>query len=39
MKSFPKELLNEIKVIDNTFLNNFDEEFSAIIDAIVELKD
>ena len=39
LKSFPKELLKEIKVIDNTFLNDFDVEFSRVIDAIVELKD
>lgn len=39
LKSFPKKLLEEIKVIDNTFLNDFDIEHSKIIDKIIELKD
>lgn len=33
-KSFPKELLSEIKVIDKTFLDNFDTDFNKIIDDI-----
>lgn len=34
LKSFPQELLNEIKIIDKTFLNNFDTDFKTIIDDI-----
>ncbi len=34
LKSFPKELLWEIKIIDTTFLNNFDIDFKKIIDEI-----
>jgi len=34
LKSFPKELLQEIKIIDKTFLDNFDKEFPKIIDEI-----
>jgi len=38
LKSFPKELLNEIKIIDNTFLDGFDDDLSKIIDAIIKLE-
>jgi predicted nucleotidyltransferase component of viral defense system len=34
LKSFPKELLGEIKTIDKTFLDNFSEDFKVIIDSI-----
>jgi len=34
LKSFPQELLQEIKVIDKTFLDDFDVYFSKIIDEI-----
>jgi hypothetical protein len=36
LKSFPKELLKEIKIIDKTFLEKFDEEF---LKLICEIKD
>jgi len=39
LKSFPKELLGEIKIIDDTFLDNFSNDFSKIIDEINRLKD
>lgn len=39
LKSFPKELLKEIKIIDKTFLDDFDIYFSKIIDEIINLKD
>ena len=38
LKSFPKELLKEIKIVDKTFLDDFDTEFPEIIDSIIELK-
>lgn len=34
--SFPKELLSSIKLIDKTFLDNFDEDFQKIIKEIKE---
>jgi len=34
LKSFPKELLKEIKITDETFLDDFSEEFSNIIEEI-----
>lgn len=34
LKSFPKELLKEIKIIDETFLDDFDIDFVKIIDEI-----
>jgi len=34
LKSFPKELLQEIKIIDETFLDDFDTDFKKIIDEI-----
>jgi len=34
LKSFPKELLQEIKIIDETFLDNFNTDFKKIIDEI-----
>lgn len=39
LKSFPKELLEEIKIIDYTFLDNFENDFSKIINEINSLKD
>ena len=39
LKSFPKELLNEIKIIDSNFLNDFDNSYSKIIDAIINLEE
>ncbi|MBD3843362.1 MAG: nucleotidyl transferase AbiEii/AbiGii toxin family protein [Campylobacterales bacterium] len=39
LKSFPKELLREIKIIDDTFLDNFSNDFLKIIDEINRLKD
>ena len=39
LKSFPKKMLEEIKVVDNTFLNDFDIEYSKIIANIIVLKD
>lgn len=39
LKSFPEELLDEIKIIDDTFLDNFSNDFSKIIDEIDRLKD
>lgn len=39
LKSFPKELLGEIKTIDKTFLDNFSEDFKAIIDSIERVLD
>ncbi|NLO18172.1 MAG: hypothetical protein GX118_08290, partial [Arcobacter butzleri] len=36
MVSFPKELLNSIKLIDKTFLDNFDEDFPKIIKEITD---
>ena len=39
LKSFPKNMLEEIKIIDNTFLSDFDIEYSKIIANIIELKD
>lgn len=37
LKSFPKELLKEIKIIDTTFLNDFDIDFPKIIDEIEKI--
>lgn len=37
LKSFPKELLKEIKIIDNKFLDDFDINFQKIINEINEL--
>lgn len=34
LKSFPKELLKEIKIVDKTFLDSFDTDFKTIIDYI-----
>ncbi len=34
LKSFPVDLLQEIKISDNTFLNDFEREFPLIIDEI-----
>jgi len=34
LKSFPKELFSEIKIIDDTFLDNFESDFPKIIDKI-----
>ncbi len=34
LKSFPKELLSEIKIIDQSFLDNFEVEFQGIIKDI-----
>lgn len=34
LKSFPKELLQDIKIIDETFLDDFSTEFKIIIDEI-----
>ncbi len=34
LKSFPKELLQDIKIIDKTFLDNFDDDFLKIIKEI-----
>lgn len=34
LKSFPKELFNNIIIVDKNFLNNFDKEFPVIIDEI-----
>ena len=34
LKSFPKDLFKEIKMIDNSFLNDFDRDFPKIIDEI-----
>lgn len=39
LKSFPKELLSEIKVVDSRFLDDFDREFPKIIDTLVHVKD
>ncbi len=39
LKSFPKELFEEIKMIDDTFLDNFGNDFPKIIDEINRLKD
>ncbi len=36
LKSFPSILLQEIKIIDNSFLENFDIYFSKIIDEIIK---
>ncbi len=35
LKSFPKELLGKIKIIDDIFLNNFEGDFPKIIDEII----
>lgn len=34
LKSFPRELFNGIKIIDKAFLNDFDRDFSKIIEKI-----
>jgi len=34
LKSFPKELLSSIKIIDENFLNKFDEDFLKIVSEI-----
>ncbi|MGB5791628.1 nucleotidyl transferase AbiEii/AbiGii toxin family protein [Poseidonibacter sp.] len=39
LKSFPKELLKEIKIIDNNFLDDFDIDFYEIVDKIIETTD
>jgi predicted nucleotidyltransferase component of viral defense system len=39
LKSFPKELLKEIKIIDKTFLDSFDTDFKTIIDDIDKVLD
>jgi len=39
LKSFPKELLHNIKIIDETFLDDFDTEFKIIIDEICSMID
>lgn len=38
LKSFPKELLKEIKLIDDTFLDDFEKEFKLIIDELINTK-
>lgn len=38
LKSFPKELLKDLKLIDFEFLNDFDTRFPKIIEEISELK-
>ena len=35
LKSFPSDLLQEIKIIDDTFLDDFDTYFSKIIEEII----
>lgn len=37
LKSFPKELFGKIKIIDDTFLDNFERDFPKIIDEINRL--
>lgn len=37
LKSFPKELLQDIKIIDDTFLKDFNSEFELIIDELKKL--
>jgi len=37
LKSFPKELFGKIKIIDDTFLDNFERDFPKIIDEIYRL--
>ena len=39
LKSFPKELLQDIKIIDETFLDDFDIGFKIIIDEIDNMID
>lgn len=39
LKSFPQELLNEIKIIDKTFLDSFNTDFRTIIDDIDRVLD
>ena len=36
LKSFPVSLLNNIKLIDKTFLNDFEKEYKQIITKIEE---
>lgn len=36
LKTFPPELLSSIKLVDSGFLDNFEEEFSVIIDEIIQ---
>ncbi len=37
LKSFPHEMLQEIKIIDKTFLDDFEIEFPHIIDNIIKI--
>jgi predicted nucleotidyltransferase component of viral defense system len=37
LKSFPKELLHNIKITDETFLDDFDTDFKIIIDEICSM--
>ena len=37
LKSFPKELLQEIKIIDDTFLDDFECDFLKIRDVILSI--
>jgi predicted nucleotidyltransferase component of viral defense system len=37
LKSFPKKMLQKIKIIDETFLDDFDIDFPKIIDEITQL--
>lgn len=39
LKSFPQELLSEIKIIDKTFLDSFNTDFKIIIDDIDRVLD
>ena len=39
LKTFPKELLGEIKIVDKTFLENFDTDFKKIIEDIDKILD
>ena len=39
LKSFPKNLLNEINIIDKHFLNNFEDEFKDVIKNIENVSD
>ncbi|MFP4486484.1 MAG: hypothetical protein ACLFOC_05950 [Campylobacterales bacterium] len=38
LKSFPKQLLQDIKITDSTFLDSFDDDFPKIIDEIHKYK-
>ena len=37
LKSFPHEMLQEIKIIDKTFLDDFEIEFPHIVDNIIKI--